>query len=260
MGRNECGIAIERLSIAGHRLLKASLVVERCPQVVVRFGKGRLDPKRLEVTGYRLLKASLLVEHRAQVVVRLGQVRLEPKRLLVNGNGLCQALRVRKRHQRFRQVVVGRCGIWLEANGLAETCYRLFELARRPEHDTQVVMRLGKIRIDPQGAREVIHRGLMPAAAIGDHTQQVQCVEVPGIGLQDSPEKLLRLPEVALLVMLHRKCQRLRNRDHSGVLSLHCWEPMRWNWSGDFCRLCALTPPAPDLMIRLLHMPCEAGA
>ena len=126
---------------------------------------------RLLQAGHRFRELALKPESVAQVVVRLGIVRLEVYCLPITSHGF-------------------------------------FQLPERLQGGPQVAMRLGKVRPCPQGRADVFDGQIMPANLMGDHAEQVQGIDMARLRLQNLPVKLLRLAQVARLMLFHGQVQR----------------------------------------------------
>ena len=75
-------------------------------------------------------------------------------------------------------------------------------------------MELGHVGKDGHGLPDQGQGRLVLSHLVGQHSQQVQGVGLGGIGLQDLPVKLLRLGQVAGLVVLQGQRQRFCDRRH----------------------------------------------
>src|SRR5262249_61357155 len=76
-----------------------------------------------------------------------------------------------------------------------------------------------KTRLQTEGRREVIDSQIVSAGLAGDQPEKMQRIDLVGIHLQDLLVELLRLPQVACLVVLPGHIERLLNRDHGSSSS-----------------------------------------
>ena len=81
MGIRVIRAQIERLAIAGDRLLQTILVFERIAQIVPAFGMARLPPQCLAAAGLGLVEAPAVIPQISQVAPGLGEVGPQAQRL-----------------------------------------------------------------------------------------------------------------------------------------------------------------------------------
>ncbi len=103
------------------------------------------------------------------------------------------------------QVVVSFHMIWIKAQSLPVAGKRLRELAVTRQGGAQIVMRVRFERIEPDCLRKACDGLVGPASDLEYQPQFGADLGIRGIMLQDLPIELLRLPQVAVLMMARRK-------------------------------------------------------
>jgi hypothetical protein len=91
---------------------------------------------------------------------------------------------------------------------------RLVELAQRSIDLRQVGMIHGVVRIAGDGAPDQQGGARKVALLVGDHTQEVQCLQVPRLSRQEYLVESGRLVEATVLMMLQGKLERI---GHGGI-------------------------------------------
>ena len=99
----------------------------------------------------------------------------------------------------------GRAGFALDRG--AATGFGLLGLTQRQVDFGQMVMKGGRLRIELDGAGDVLQRLGMTAAGVLDETQQVPGVGVALVELEDLAIDAFGLAQVAGLVRLDRRVQ-----------------------------------------------------
>lgn len=88
----------------------------------------------------------------------------------------------------------------------------------RLQGGSQVVVGLGEVWPQTQGRAYVFDGEIVVAQLIGDQAEQVHGINVLRFHLQDLPIKLLRLLQIARLMLLHGQRHRVRHGEHAKLL------------------------------------------
>ena len=218
------GVARERLPVPADRLVALALGAQRVAEVEVGRSQARLERERALMPLRGLRRVALRHQHGAEIVVRLGIVGPQRERLMVARGRIGRAA---ERGQRIGEVVVSlrqarpqrehaligpdrlrmlalagqriaevhvRLGVVrLERDRLAVMRGGFVEPAERPVGEADIVVEVRHPLVQRQRLADQLDRGVAAADLVGEHAEQVQRVDMLGVGRQHLAVMLLGL-------------------------------------------------------------------
>ena len=115
------------------------------------------------------------------------------------------------------------------AHRLPEAGHRLRQHPLVDQHDAQDVVRIGEIGLQAHGRVQVIASQIVPARPSRDEPEKIERVGLAAIRLHDLPANLLRLLQVARLVVFPGHLDRLLG---SKTAAIALEDP---SWENVFC-------------------------
>jgi hypothetical protein len=199
-------LQFQHAAIGVDGLVETGECVQGEGQVMVRFGRGRLELDRAAVCGGGGFEPAQGVQGNAQVGVRLGRGGLDRDGPPQDGDRLVEPT---LRLERSAQVVVRHRQARRKLDRALEARNRPVGLPRPEIGLTEVVVRLGATGIAGDGPANQLDRRLEVSCLACKDAQQMECTGVVGIVGQDLAIQRLGLGQPAGPVMLHGELHRL---------------------------------------------------
>jgi len=172
---------------AGDGLRRPALRLVGVAQVEVGFGKLGSPAQGCPVAGDCFLDPPLQSEDESEVVVRLGIAGLQAQGLPKTGHSFVPPAQV---GEDIAQMVVSFREVGPASKGLSVACHGLVPPVQGDVNRGAAGVVLGSVGFDGQGLADQGQGSLslVLPRLVGQHSQQVQCVGLSRIGLQDLPE------------------------------------------------------------------------
>ncbi len=158
------------------RLVEPAELAQHIAEVVDRHGEGRVEFDRTPVTRHCFQALVPLLEGHAEIEMPGRGIGLERRSHAERGNGRIEPILSGKRHA---QVEMRRGGAWIQEKRAAEGSLRFGMLRELLQHDAEIVMGVGELRRERDGA-PVARLGLRRTARAVERgaKMEVRCGEI----------------------------------------------------------------------------------